>query len=68
MVGGDNFLTTAGEVVCTYKCKPLLTRVIEDSACYDSLPVSIVDMSNLRDRRSKHTTEVILRASKAQAY
>ena len=42
-LGGDNFLTAAGEVVYTYKCPPVLVRAVETPHCYDALPVQVGD-------------------------
>ena len=38
-LGGANFLTTAGEVVYSYKCRPTLVEALQLDKCYDALPV-----------------------------
>ena len=44
--GGENFLTTAGEVVYSYKCRPTLVKVLSTDKCYDALPVKAIDTSD----------------------
>ncbi len=42
-LGGDRFVSAAGEVWYTYRCRPVIVRARETSGCYDSLPVRLTE-------------------------
>lgn len=41
-LGGSNYVTAAGEVIYTFKCKPTLVQALESDFCYDALPIRMV--------------------------
>ena len=46
-LGGANYLTKAGEVAYSYKCKPKLILAMEVSNCYSALPVELAGEKSL---------------------
>ena len=55
-IGGNTFLTTAGEVVYTYKCKPVLLQALQTKRCYDALPVRVLDDEHLYEEAPSDDT------------
>ena len=50
-LGGNNFLTTAGECTYKYTCAVKLVKAINLDHCYDALPVIAYDMKNWEKAR-----------------
>ena len=58
-LGGNRFVSAAGEAWYTYQCRPIVVRARQAEECYDSLPVTLAeeDLEVYLAARSSSTQE-----------
>ena len=59
-LGGANYLTTSGEVVYYYKCKPTLVSAIAADSCYDALPIQISNKTDILNYQQENGEEAVV--------
>ena len=54
-LGGNNFLSTAGESTFKYTCAARLVQAIDSTRCYDALPVIVFKQGLLNETKERPT-------------